>query len=58
MFEIVMLLKSKKTGRFHCPFCIKELKDKGICWECEKCKKYYGKEIGEEKGKWHLILLL
>ena len=43
-FEVVRILKDKKTGKYHCLFCFKKLKEtkNPFCLECKKCKKYYG----------------
>ena len=43
--ELVKILKNKKTGNFHCPFCLKKLKtikieNKEKVLYCKKCKKY------------------
>jgi len=49
VFGIVQLLKHKKTGRIHCPLCLKETKVLEKVYYCKKCKKYYAKE--QEKNK-------
>ena len=46
MIELLKILKNKKTGKLHCPFCLKECKVVVIikseeCLYCKKCKKYY-----------------
>lgn len=52
--EIVKILKNKKTGNYHCPFCFKKLKEikKPSALECKTCKKYYGnpEKMKNKKG--------
>ena len=58
--ELVKILKHKKTGKLHCPFCAKEVKEVRItenqkCLYCKKCKKYYAhpklREINQRSNK-------
>lgn len=41
---LVKILKNKKTGKFHCPYCLRKLKEKRAVSEkvlfCKTCKKY------------------
>ena len=45
--ELVRILKNKKTGKYHCPKCLKkckvrEIKDsKEKVLDCKKCKMFY-----------------
>ncbi len=50
MFELVQLLKNKKTGKYQCPYCLKRLENRdNIIWECRKCKMYFGMRKQEVK---------
>ncbi len=41
--ELYKILKNKKTGKYHCPICVKKLKHikKVDVLYCKKCEKYY-----------------
>lgn len=41
MMELYEMPKNKKTGKIHCPKCLRELKSKDLVLYCKKCKMYY-----------------
>ncbi len=51
--KLVRILKSKKTGNYHCPECLKKVKKIKKVYRtlyCNKCKMYYA-EPEEDKLK-------